>query len=113
MKGVFQRDLLRENAELERQIGEEDRRVHVAEVVRGVDGGLVHVELLAADDFDRGKADEQQGAGPDARDGVLLAAGFVPQPADQGDAAERGGGQADQRDEKEVGEPAKGERRLL
>jgi len=36
----------------------------------------VYVELFAADDFDRGKADEEQGSSPDARDGVLLAAGI-------------------------------------
>src|SRR6266566_7241128 len=68
------------------------------------------MEFFAADDFDRGKADEEQGSGPDARDGVLLAAGFVPQPADQRNAAERGGSHAYQRDENEVGEPAKRER---
>ena len=47
MKGVFQRRLLGEDAELEGQLGEEDGRVHVAEVVGGVDGGLVDVELFA------------------------------------------------------------------
>src|SRR5438445_13896679 len=71
------------------------------------------MEFFAADDFDRGKADEEQDSGPDARDGMLLAAGFVPQPADQRNAAERGGSHAYQRDENEVGEPAKRERGLF
>ena len=48
-----------------------------------------------ADDFDRGEADEQQGAGPEAGDEVLLAAGLVPEAAEEGDAAEEAGGEAD------------------
>ncbi len=73
---------LGEDAELEGQLGEEDGRVVVAEVVGGVDGDLVEAELFGADELDRREADEQQDAGPDAGDGVLLAAGFVPQAAD-------------------------------
>ena len=46
-EGSLPEGLLGEDAELEGQPGEEDRRVHVAEVVGGVDGGLVYVELLA------------------------------------------------------------------
>ena len=37
-------DLLGQNAELEGELGEEDGGVHVAEVVGGVDGGLVFVQ---------------------------------------------------------------------
>ena len=77
-EGDLPEGLLGEDAELEGQPGEEDGGVHVAEVVGGVDGGFVHVELLCADDFDGGEADEEQGAGPEVGDGVLLAAGFVP-----------------------------------
>ena len=47
MNGDLPERLLGEDAELEGQAGEEDRRVHVAEVVGGVDGGLVDVELFA------------------------------------------------------------------
>ncbi len=85
--------LLGEDAELEGQLGEEDGRVVVAEVVGGVDGDLVEAEFFGADELDGREADEQQDPGPDAGDGVLLAAGFVPQAADQRDAAEAGGGQ--------------------
>jgi hypothetical protein len=105
--------LLCEDAELERELGEEDRGVHVAEVVGGVDGGLVDVELLATDDFDRGKADEEQGSSPETGDEVLLAAGFIPEAAEKGDASKKGSGEADEGDQEEVGEPAEGERGLL
>jgi hypothetical protein len=64
-------------------------------VVGGVDGGFVYVELLCADDFDGGEADEQEGAGPKASDGVLQAAGLVPEAYQEGDAAEAAGGEAD------------------
>jgi hypothetical protein len=50
-------------------------------MVGGVDGGFVQVELFYSDDPDRGQADEEQGAGPDMGDGVLLATGFVPETA--------------------------------
>ncbi len=83
-EGDLPEGLLGEDAELEGEPGKEDRGVHVAEVVGGVDGGLVYVELLRTDDFDRGEADEQEGAGPEAGDGVLLAAGFVPEAAPGG-----------------------------
>ena len=75
-------------------------------MVGGVDGDLVDVELFCADEFDGREADEEQDAGPELGDEVLLAAGFVPQAADEGDAAEEGGGESYQRDQKEIGEPA-------
>ena len=56
-------------------------------MVRGVDGGGVG-QILAADELDWREADEQLGFGPGAGDRVLLGAGFIPQAADQGDAAE-------------------------
>ena len=46
------RGALGEDAELEGQLGEEDGRVHVAEVVGGVDGDVVEAELFGADEFD-------------------------------------------------------------
>ena len=82
-EGDLPEGLLGEDAELEGEFGEEDGRVVVAEVVGGVDGGFVHVELFCADELDGGEADEEQGAGPEVGDGVLLAAGFVPQAADE------------------------------
>ena len=51
---------------------------------------------------------QEQGLRPDAGDGVLLAAGFVPEAAEERDAAEEGGGEGDQRQQKEIGEPAEG-----
>ena len=59
-------------------MGEENGGVHVAEVVGGVDGSLVLVEFFAADDFDGGETDKEQGARPEVSDGVLLATGLVP-----------------------------------
>jgi hypothetical protein len=58
-EGDLPERLLSQNAELERQAREEDRGVHVAEVVGGVDGGFVLVELFDADDADRGEADKE------------------------------------------------------
>jgi hypothetical protein len=95
---------------LEGQSGEEDRRVHIAEVVGGVDSGFVLVEFLYSDDFDRGQADEKQRASPCTGYGVLLATGFVPEATEQRDAAEGDGGQTNERDKEEVGEPAESER---
>ncbi len=112
-EGDLPEGLLGEDAELEGKPGEEDRGVHVAEVVGGVDGGFVDVELFAADDFDGREADEQEGSGPEAGDEVLLAAGFVPEAAEEGDAAEEAGCEADERDDKEIGEPTEGEGRLF
>ena len=43
---------------------------------------------------------------------MLLAAGFVPEAADERDAAEEDGGGRDEGDEDEVGEPAEEEREL-
>ncbi len=77
-EGDLPKALFSEDAELEGEFGEEDGGVEVAEVVGGVDGGLVLVELLFIDEGDGGEADEEQGAGPDVGDEVLLAAGFVP-----------------------------------
>ena len=108
MKGIFQSGLFGEDAELEGELGEEDGGVVVAEMVGGVDGDLVEVELFCADELDGREADEEQDRGPDAGDGVLLAAGFVPQAADERDAAEEGGGESYQRQQKEIGEPAEG-----
>jgi hypothetical protein len=77
-EGYLPEALLREDAELEREASEEDRGVHVTEVVGGVDGGFVDVELVGSNDFDRREANEQEGSGPLAGDGVLLAARLVP-----------------------------------
>ncbi len=77
-EGDLPKALFGEDAELEGEFGEEDGGVVVAEVVGGVDGGLVLVELLFIDEADGGEADEKQGASPDVGDEVLLAAGFVP-----------------------------------
>ncbi len=112
-EGDLPERLLGEDAELEGQLGEEDGRVVVAEMVGGVDGGVAGVQVLAADEFDGREADQQEGVGPGARDGVLLAAGFVPKAAQERDAAEEGGGEADQRVDEEIGEPADGVADLL
>jgi len=72
-EGDLPKRLLGQDAELEGELGEEYRGVHVAEVVGGVDGGFVLVELLAVDDFDAGETDEEQRAGPKVGDEVLLA----------------------------------------
>src|ERR1700733_4672737 len=82
-KGSLPERLFGENAELEGEIGEQDRGVHVAEVVGGVDGGFVYVEFFAADNLDRRHADQQQRARPEVRDHVLLAAGPVPETANK------------------------------
>jgi hypothetical protein len=78
-------------------------------VVGGVDGGFVLVELLFVDESDGGETDEEQAASPDVRDEVLLAAGFVPEAAEEGDAAEEGCGERYEGKEDEVGKPAQGE----
>ena len=77
-EGHLPEALLREDAELEREAGEEDWSVHVAEVVGGVNRRFVDVELVGSDDFDRGEANQEQRSGPETGDGVLLAAGLVP-----------------------------------
>jgi hypothetical protein len=77
-EGDLPEALLREDAELEREPGEEDRSVHVTEVVGSVDGGFMNMELVGSDDFDGRETNEQEGSSPEAGDGVLLAAGFVP-----------------------------------
>jgi hypothetical protein len=64
--------LLSEDAELEWQPREEYRSVVVAEVVGGVYGGLVDVELFFADERDRGEREDQQRARPEVGDEVLL-----------------------------------------
>ena len=71
------------------------------------------MELFATDELDGGEADEEEGAGPGVGDGVLLAAGFVPEAAEEGDAAEAGSGEADEGDQKEIRQPAEGKWRLL
>ena len=63
-EGDLPEGLLGEDAELEGELGEEDGGVVVAEVVGGVDGGLVLVELLFVDERDGGEADEEQDCGP-------------------------------------------------
>ncbi len=67
-----------EDAELEGELGEEDGGVHVAEVVGGVNGYFVLVELLFVDELYGGEADEEEAAGPDVGYGVLLVARLVP-----------------------------------
>src|ERR1700761_6277331 len=47
-EGSLPEGLLRQNAELERQIGKENRRVHVTKVIGGVDRGLVLEEFFPA-----------------------------------------------------------------
>jgi hypothetical protein len=47
------------------------------------------------------------------RDEVLLAAGFIPETTEQRDAAVDASGDSDKWDQKEIGEPAQGERRLF
>jgi len=80
MKGVFQSDLLGEDTELERQMGEQDGGVHVAEVVGGVDGGFrargvfSRPMILTGEKLMRSRVRAQRCA-----DGMLLPAGFVPQ----------------------------------
>ncbi len=95
MKRDLPERLLGKDPELEGEAGKEDGGVHVAEVVGGVNGGFVYVELLRTDDFDRGEADEQEGAGPKACNGMLLATGLVPEAHHEGDAAEAAGGETD------------------
>jgi hypothetical protein len=77
-EGDLPERLLGEDAELKRELGKEDGSVHIAEMVGGVDSGFVLVKLLTTHDFNRGDADEEQGACPQMSDGVLLAAGLVP-----------------------------------
>jgi hypothetical protein len=73
-KGDLPEALFGEDAELEGEFGEEDGCVVVAEVVGGVDGGFVLVELLFVDEGDGGEAEEEQAAGPEVSDEVLLVA---------------------------------------
>jgi hypothetical protein len=104
-EGSLPEGLLGEDAELEGKFGEEDGRVVVAEVVGGVDGDVVLMELLFIDELDGGEADEKKASGPDVGDEVLLAAGFVPKAAYEGDAAEEDGGKGNEGEKEEVGEP--------
>jgi hypothetical protein len=105
-EGSLPEGLFGEDTELEGEFGEEDGGVVVAEVVGGVDGDLVLVELLFIDEPDGGEANEEEASGPDVGDEVLLAAGFVPKTADEGDAAEENGGDNYEGEKEEVGEPA-------
>ena len=77
-EGDLPETLFGEDAELKGEFGEEDGGIEVAEMVGGVDGGFVLVKLLLIKEGDGGEADEEQGAGPDVGDEVLLATGFVP-----------------------------------
>src|ERR1700733_13937552 len=73
-EGDLPEALFGEDAELEGEFGEEDGGVVVAEVVGGVGGGFVFVELLFVDEGDGGEAEEEQATGPEVGDEVLLAA---------------------------------------
>src|SRR5580704_5686679 len=73
-KGDLPEALFGEDAELEGEFGEEDGSVVVAEVVGGVDGGFVLEELFFVDEGDGGEAEEEQAAGPEVSDEVLLVA---------------------------------------
>jgi hypothetical protein len=105
-EGDLPEGLFGEDAELEGELGEEDGGVVVAEVVGGVDGDIVEVKLFEADDLDGGETNVEEDFGPGAGDGVLLAAGLVPEAADEGDAAEANGGEGNEGQEEEIGEPA-------
>ena len=98
-EGNLPEALFREDAELKWKLRKEDGRVHVAEVVRGIDGGFVLAKLLGSDDLDAGEADQEEGAGPEVGDGVLLPTGSIPQSAHERDAAEANGGQANEGNE--------------
>ena len=105
-EGSLPEGLFGEDSELEGELSEEDGGVVVAEVVGGVDGYLMLVELLFIDEPDGGEADEEETSSPDVGDEVLLAAGFVPKAADKGDAAEEDGGEDYEGEKEQVGEPA-------
>lgn len=74
-------------------------------MVRGVDSGGMEAELFIPDEGDGGEAEKEQRACPEVGDEVLLAAGLVPETAEERDAAEEGGGGGDEGDKDEVGEP--------
>jgi hypothetical protein len=77
-EGNLPKLLLCEDAELEGELAEEDRGVHVAEVVAAVDGSLSVGEVLYSNELDGREGDEEEGSCPDVGGGVLLTAGFVP-----------------------------------
>ena len=123
MKGSFQSARLGEDAELEGQLRKEHGRVVVAEVVGGVDGeraaagpavagfaAAQRLQFFEAFDGDGGKREEQQCAGPGARDKVLLAAGVVPEAGHERDGAEEGRREGEERQQEQVSEPAEPER---
>jgi len=105
-EGNLPERLLGEDAELEGELGEEHRRIHIAEVVGDVDGGGMVAEFIGALDGDSGDGDPEDGACPGAGDDVLAAARGVPKTDDERDAAEGGGGQADEWEENDCGEQA-------
>src|SRR6185312_6309425 len=87
----FPEALLGEDAELKGEAREEHGRVHVAEVVGGVDGwergSRFEVrgsrQVLGVDKFYGREREAEHDAGPGAGDEVLLPAGAVPQTADE------------------------------
>lgn len=90
-----------DDAELEGQRAEDDRRVHVGQMVGGVDG-YAAVEIFGVNDADPGAADFSDGSAPALGDGVLLFSGFVPERGEERKAAEDGCGQEKERGAQEI-----------
>ena len=84
--------LFGEDAELEREAGEDDRGIHVTGVVGGEDGSL-RGNVFDADDLEAGAGPEDAGAGPATGNAVLKAAGFIPKRGNEGKGAEDAGGE--------------------
>src|SRR5579875_3028697 len=113
---------LRKDSKLEGQLREEHRGVVVAEVVGGVDGqrtaggaalggfnAAKRLQLLETFNTDRRKCEAQQNASPQACDEVLMLSGAVPQARDERDGSEERRREGDERQQKQIGEPAQRE----
>ncbi len=77
-KWNFPKPLLREDTKLKGKSREENRRVHVGEVIACEDSDPVCLKTLSTDDANGRKRDPQQSTSPNLRDAVLDASGDIP-----------------------------------
>lgn len=95
-EGQLEQLVAGDDAELEREHAEEDRRIRIREVVAGVDGDAT-VETLRIQHSEFGSANAGDGAAPLAGDAMLQMAVLIPKRRNQRQTAVKGRGEEKQR----------------